>query len=133
MPDAVPHSYVLAARLLAAAGVVQALIYLLFGFDGFEPWLRVPVAAWIAAPLVLAYGAAMKLVPSRKAFGLVLLAMAMALAVSVWAYFEITWGETARRESLAGLLFLFGPLYQYGLFVPVLALAWIMHRRERAS
>jgi hypothetical protein len=133
MPTAIPGTFVLAARLIAIAGAVQALVYMLFGLGGFETWMRVPVAIWIALPLALAYWLGMRVARTQASFRLVLVAMAMAFGVSVWAYWEITWGETARRESLAGLLFIFGPLYQYGLLVPALAVAWLMSRRAAAS
>jgi hypothetical protein len=133
MPTAIPGTFVLAARLIAIAGVVQALVYLLFGLGNFEAMMRLPVAVWIALPLVLAYWLGMRIARTQASFRIVLIAMAMAFAMSVWAYWEITWGETARRESLAGLLFIFGPLYQYGLLVPVLAVAWLLSRRAAAS
>jgi K+-transporting ATPase A subunit len=123
----------LRARLLVALGAIQSVVYLLFGFENFEAWSRVPIALWVAAPLVLAYWFGVRISRSRAGFAIVLIAMALALAASVWAYWEITWGETARQESLAGLLFLFGPLYQYALLAVALFVAWVLGFRSRRS
>jgi hypothetical protein len=112
---------------------LQAAVYFFLGFENFEAWLRVPIALWIAAPLALAYWLGMRIARGHAAFAVVLAAMAIAFAVSGWAYWEITWGETARRESLAGLMFLFGPLYQYALLAAALVVAWIVGRRIRAT
>jgi hypothetical protein len=113
-----------AGRALAIAGAVQAIVYFFFGFENFESWMRVPLAFWIAAPLPLAYWLGTRIARGRAAFAIVLAGMAVAFALSVWAYREITWGETRRTESMSGLLFLFGPLYQYALLLVALLAAW---------
>lgn len=122
----------LAGRTLAIAGAAQAAVYSLLGFDLFEIWIRPLLALWIAAPLPLAYWLGTKIGRGRAAFAIVLTGMAIAFALSVWAYWEITWGETRRTESMSGLLFLFGPLYQYALLLIALFAAWFVGLKARA-
>jgi hypothetical protein len=45
----------------------------------------------------------------------------------------LTWGESRRTESMSGLLFLFGPLYQYAVLTPALLIAWLMGRAAKAN
>jgi hypothetical protein len=132
MNASIPNGLIVTGRALAIAGVVQAAVYLVLGFDLFEGWIRPLLGIWIAAPLPLAYWFGVKIARTRAAFALVLAAMAIAFAVSVWAYWEITWGETRRTESMSGLLFVFGPLYQYALLSVAALAAWLAGRRARA-
>jgi hypothetical protein len=120
-----------AGRALAIAGAVQAIVYFFFGFELLEAWIRPLLALWIAAPLPLAYWFGTKIGRGRAAFAIVLAAMAPAFALSVWAYWETTWGETRRTESMSGLLFLSGPLYQYVLLLIGLPAAWLVGVKTR--
>jgi hypothetical protein len=103
------------------------------GLDLFEFWTRPLIALWIAAPLPLAYWLGVRLARGRLAFAIVLAAMLVAFVFSAWAYWEITWGESRQTESMSGLLFLFGPLYQYALLAIALLIAWLTGLKERAG
>ena len=121
------------ARLIAIAGMLQAAIYFFFGLDLFEFWTRPLIALWIAAPLPIAYWLGAGLARGRVSFAILLVAMLAAFAFSAWAYWEITWGESRRTESMSGLLFLFGPLYQYALLAIGLLTAWLTGLKERVG
>jgi hypothetical protein len=92
MQSAIPPRLILAGRLVAIAGVLLAALFAVVGLDGYEAYLRPPVAIWIALPLPLGYWAGRKLARSAAAFATVVAGLAVAFLVAAWAYWEITWG-----------------------------------------
>jgi hypothetical protein len=133
MNPVTPRGLQTAARILVWLSVLHAAFYLLFGLDGYEAFLRPFVFAWMAVPLPIAYWLGRKTARGPAALAVVLAGLVVAFAFVVWAYWEITFGESRRTESLSGLLFIFGPLYQYAALLLALLVAWLVGRRARPA
>lgn len=110
---------IVAGRAFVIASLAQVVVYGLFGLDGYEWQVRPFVFLWMALPIPLAWWIGCKLARTNSALAVLVGGLLIAFALVAWMYWEITWGRARTTESLSGLLFLFGPLYQYG----VLALA----------
>jgi hypothetical protein len=126
-----------AGRILAAAGVLLAAFYGLFDLDGYPGVQRPLVALWAAAPLPVAYWLGRKLARTTASLAIVVAGLALACASAAWFYWDATYGPSSRSESLAGLIFVLWPLYQYAGLAIVLVIAWLagkaMPAKEDAS
>jgi len=83
------------------------------------------------APVPIAWWIGRKIARSTAALAVLVAELALVLASGLWLYWEAFLGPTSGMESLAGLVVLFGPLYQLpGLLVTVFA-AWVVGRRTK--
>jgi hypothetical protein len=122
-----------AARLIAAAGVLLAAFYGLFDLEGYLGAERPLVAVWAAAPYPIAYWIGRKLARTNASFAIVLAGLALAFASAAWFYWDATYGPSSRKESLAGLIFILWPLYQYAGLAMALLIAWLVGRAAAAK
>jgi hypothetical protein len=126
--SAVDRRLTIAARLLAMASLLQAAVYGVLGLDLFEWQLRPFIFIWIAAPIPFACWLGTRLARTNASFAVVLFGLFIAFVFGAWAYWGITWGAARRTESMSGLLFIFGPLYQLGWLVMALLIAALIGR-----
>jgi len=126
--SAIDRRLIVAARFVAIASLLQAIVYGLYGLDNYEWQLRPFILVWMSVPIPLAYWLGTKFARTSTSFAIVLLGLIAALAFAAWAYWEITWGVSRHTESMSGLLFVFAPLYQLGGLAAVLTIAAIVGR-----
>jgi hypothetical protein len=124
----VDRRLIIAARLLVIASLFHAAVYSVLGLDLFEWQVRPIIVVWIAVPIPLAYWLGTRLARTNASFAVLLFGLWVALAFSAWVYWDITWGPARRTESMSGLLFIFGPLYQLGWLAAVLLIAALIGR-----
>jgi hypothetical protein len=129
----VDRGLIIAARLLVIASLLHAAVYGVLGLDLFEWPVRPVILLWIAVPIPLAYWLGTKLARTNASFAVLLFGLFVAFAFVAWAYWDITWGPARRAESMSGLLFIFGPLYQLGWLTVVLLIAALIGRHTTAK
>jgi hypothetical protein len=120
-----------AARTLVLASLIHAAVYGVYGLDLFEWQIRPFLLVWIAVPIPLVYWLGRKLARTNVSFAIVLFGLLIAFAFAVWVYWDITWGPARRTESMSGLMFLFGPLYQFVWLAVILLIAALTARAAR--
>jgi hypothetical protein len=129
----VDRGLIIAARLLAIASLLHAAVYGVLGLDLFEWQVRPVILMWIAVPIPLAYWLGTRLARTNASFAVLLFGLGVAFAFAAWVYWDITWGPARRTESMSGLMFIFGPLYQFGWLAAVLLIAALVGRKAAAT
>jgi hypothetical protein len=124
-------SLVNVGRFLAGAWVLLSCGAFVLMLNGFKPHEAVILAAWVAAPLPIAYGAGSRLAKTRGAWTAVVAGLAVAFALGAWLYWDAFLGRSSREESLAGLIVLVAPIYQLVVLALALVAAWGLSRSGR--
>ena len=104
------------AMLGTLAGVFASLFFS-SGFGNVFPFILL----WAMCPLPLAWWLSRHAAKTALAQKIVLAGMAAAALLALWLYTDAIRVTIAGRESLAGLIMIFGPMLQVG----ILALALI--------
>ena len=85
----------------------------------------------MAAPLPLGYWAGSRIARAAPAWRAVLAGLALAFAMGAWLYWDAFLGRSSREESLAGLIVLVAPIYQFVVIGIALMVAWMLNRPWR--
>jgi hypothetical protein len=117
------------ARLLAVAWVLLSFWVFFLMLSGFKPHQALILLLWVAAPPPLAYWIGRKLAATPRAWGAIVVGLALAFAFGAWLYWDAFLGPSSRQESLSGLIVLHGPLYQSVILAIALLAAWRLSRR----
>lgn len=97
--------------------------------SNFRPGEALLFALWAALPLPLAYSAGTLLVATARGWTVIAAGLAVAFAFGAWLYWDAFLGPSSRTESLAGLIVLHAPLYQFVLLAAASVAAWFIERR----
>ena len=124
-------SLVNVGRFLAGAWVLLSCGVFVLMLNGFKPHEAVILAAWVAAPLPIAYGAGSRLAKTRGAWMAVVAGLAVAFALGAWLYWDAFLGRSSHEESLAGLIVLVAPIYQLVVLAVATVVAWVLCRSAR--
>ncbi len=117
------------ARLLAVAWMLLSVWVYFLMLNGFKPHQALILLLWVAAPLPLAYWIGSRLAATPRAWVAIVVGLALAFAFGAWLYWDAFLGPSSRTESLAGLIVLHGPLYQFVILAIALLSAWLLNRR----
>jgi hypothetical protein len=82
----------------------------------------------VAAPLPVGYWAGSKLARTPAAWAAILGGLAVAFAMGAWLYWDAFLGRSSREESLAGLIVLVAPIYQFVVIGIALVVAALLNR-----
>ena len=119
------------SRLLAIAWVPLSVWVYFLMLNGFKPGQAFILALWVAAPLPLGYWAGSKIAQAAPAWRAVLGGLAVAFAMGAWLYWDAFLGRSSREESLAGLIVLVAPIYQFVVIGVALVVALLLNRPGR--
>jgi hypothetical protein len=131
--DAAAARLILAGRLLALAGVLVALALFLFFMDNFNSTGQIIFAAWAALPIPLAWWIGRKLARGTAALAVLVAGLALLWTLAAWLYWDAFLGPSSRTESLAGLIVLFAPVYQWVGIAVTLLIAWLIGRAAQPA
>jgi TRAP-type C4-dicarboxylate transport system permease small subunit len=130
MPSAVAPWLIKTGRSVTTAGIlVCGLIASLA--DGYPDEQRVFIVGWVILPFALAHWIGGLIAKTNASYLIVVFGIAAALLFGAWAYWDATWGPASRANGLAGLNFLYAPIFQLGGLAVVLAIAAIISRFTR--
>ena len=115
-------------RLLAIAGAVVAPLFM---DERFRPFQYIASAVWAGLPIPLGWWIGRKLARGTTALAVLVAILAVLWALATWLYWDAFLGPSSRTESLAGLIVLFAPLYQWIVIVVMLPIVWLIGRRAR--
>ena len=96
--------------------------------NGFKPGQALILAPWVAAPLPVGYWAGSKIAQTPAAWATVLGGLAVAFVMGAWLYWDAFLGRSSREESLAGLIVLVAPIYQFVVIGIALVVAALLNR-----
>ena len=119
------------SRLLAIAWVPLSVWVYFLMLNGFKPGQALILAPWVAAPLPLGYWAGSRIARAAPAWRAVLGGLGVAFAMGAWLYWDAFLGRSSREESLAGLIVLVAPIYQFVVIGIALVVALLLNRPWR--
>lgn len=132
MPSAVAPWLIKIGRSVTMAGIIVCgVIASLAGNYPDEQWLF--IVGWVILPFALAHWIGGLVARTSASYLIVVIGIAAALLFGAWAYWDATWGPTSRANGLAGLNFLYAPLFQLGGLAVVLVIAAIVSRLTRTE
>jgi hypothetical protein len=119
------------ARILVGVWVILSCGVFVLMLNGFKPYQALILLLWVAAPLPLAYWIGSRLAATPRAWGAIVVGLALAFAFGAWRYWDAFLGPSSRTESLSGLIVLHGPLYQFVILAIALLAATLLNRSSR--
>ncbi|MEO8421752.1 MAG: hypothetical protein ABI457_11200 [Hyphomicrobium sp.] len=116
------------SRLLAIAWVALSVWVYVLMLNGFKPGQALILAPWVAAPLPVGYWAGSQIARTPAAWTAVFGGLAVAFVMGAWLYWDAFLGRSSREESLAGLIVLVAPIYQFVVIGIALVVAALLNR-----
>ena len=87
------------ARILVGVWVILSCGVFVLMLNGFKPYQALILLLWVAAPLPLAYWIGSRLAATPRAWGAIVVGLALAFAFGAWRYWDAFLGPSSRTES----------------------------------
>jgi hypothetical protein len=123
-----------AMNWLAILGALAGVLASLFFSKGFGSVFPL-ILMWALCPLPLAWWLSRHAAKTVLAQKIVLAGMAVAVLLALWLYVDAIHVTISGRESLAGLILIFGPMLQLGILAVALigaVIASLWSRRAKS-
>ena len=88
------------ARILVGVWVILSCGVFVLMLNGFKPYQAVILLLWVAAPLPLAYLIGSRLAATPKAWGAIVVGLALAFAFGAWLYWDAFLGPSTHGKSV---------------------------------